>query len=150
LLLVGLVASLPFVALGKLMWGAYPLNVMFTLAVSAGVIVFLQRGSHGLALALFLVGGALVEFWWFGVAVVLASWYFARKPGLGAFGSVMLAILALSVVNQNLWALAALPVLGLASRSDWGVGRVRYAFYTYYPMHLAVLWVLSLTAFSGS
>lgn len=141
MLVVGLVASIPFMALGKLAWGFYPLNVMFTLAVAVGVVALLLRGQRWPAVALFLVGGGLVEFWWFGVAAVLASWHLARKPGLQALALFVLSILALSVVNQNLWALGALPILWLASRSDWRVPRLRYAFYVFYPAHLAILWL---------
>ena len=148
MLVVGLVASVPFVALGKLAWGFYPLNIMFTLAVSVGVVSLLLGGARWQAWVLFLVGGALVEFWWFGVAVVLASWHFSRKPGPQAFALVLASILALSVVNQNLWALAALPILWLASRSDWRVPRVRHAFYAYYPAHLVALWAVSLVTSS--
>ena len=56
----------------------------------------------------------------------------------------MLACAALWFINRNLWALAALPVLFLASRVDVRVPRLRWAFYAYYPLHLASLWLIRI------
>ena len=63
---------------------------------------------------------------------------------LAAAAVAVLACAALWFVNRNLWALAALPVLFLASRVDVRVPRLRWAFYAYYPLHLASLWLIRI------
>jgi hypothetical protein len=43
------------------------------------------------------------------------------------------------VVNLNYWACAALPIIFLASTIKIEVPRLRFVFYAYYPIHLALL-----------
>ena len=50
------------------------------------------------------------------------------------------ALASLYVINRNLWALAALPLIFAASQVKINVPRGRLGFYVYYPAHLAVLW----------
>lgn len=46
------------------------------------------------------------------------------------------------VINRNLWALAALPLIFAAGQVSIKVTRIRLGFYVYYPAHLAVLWAM--------
>ena len=92
----------------------------------------------------FLVGGSSVEYWWPAVAFGLAVWSYTRRPSWAAAAVAVLACAALWFINRNLWALAALPVLFLASRVDVRVPRLRWAFYAYYPLHLAALWLIRI------
>ncbi len=41
-------------------------------------------------------------------------------------------------------ALAALPLVLAASRVDLPMPRLRWAFYAYYPLHLAALWAIRI------
>ena len=50
------------------------------------------------------------------------------------------AIASLYVINRNLWALAALPLIFAAGQVNVNVPRGWLGFYVYYPVHLAVLW----------
>ena len=52
------------------------------------------------------------------------------------------SLAALYVINRNLWAIAALPLIFAAGQVSVKVPRIRLGFYVYYPAHLAVLWVL--------
>ena len=52
------------------------------------------------------------------------------------------SLAALYVINRNLWAIAALPLIFAAGQVNIKVPRIRLGFYIYYPVHLAVLWVL--------
>jgi hypothetical protein len=67
-----------------------------------------------------------------------------RRPSWAAAAVAVLACAALWFINRNLWALAALPVLFLASRVEMRVPRLRWAFYAYYPLHLAALWLIRI------
>lgn len=145
LAMFGALASVPFVALGGLYAGWWPLNVMFTLLVVTATAYLVERGGKlhlAAAGVVFLVGGSSVEYWWPAVAFGLAVWSYTRRPSWAAAAVAVLACAALWFVNRNLWALAALPVLFLASRVDVRVPRLRWAFYAYYPLHLASLWLI--------
>lgn len=124
--------------------GIWPLNVLFTLLVSAAVIALLDRGgawNRTAAVFVFALGGALVEFWWPAVTFVVAMWFYCRQPRASALALAVAALAGLTVVNGNWWALAIVPVLVLASRSGltFPVPRMKWLFYFFYPAHLAVL-----------
>lgn len=142
LAVVGLVSTPVFIALGKLYMGWYPLNILFMLLVAVAAIDQIERGqpvNYLAAGALLLIGGAFVEYWWPGVLLVLCSWrYFRRGSLLAAFGAVVVLGL-LTLINGNAWAFAAVPLILLAHFVRVGVPRSRWAFYAFYPAHLAVL-----------
>ena len=142
LALVGLVATPAFLALSGLIGGVYPLNISFMLLTAAATMFFLERGRRGLAVTVFVVGGATVEFWWPAVGFCVAVWRYVRTPSWGAAVMALLCCAALAVVNGNHWALAALPLLGIASQVNAGVPRIRWAFYSFYPVHLCLLWLV--------
>ena len=90
-----------------------------------------------------LAGGAARLQWHRRLAAALLRVHGARVEEVAAAVAV-LACAALWFVNRNLWALAALPVLFLASRVDVRLPRLRWAFYAYYPLHLAALWLIRI------
>ena len=74
----GAVASVPFVALGGLFAGWWPLNVLFTLLVVTACAYLVEKGGplHLVGAGLvFLVGGGLVEYWWPAVGDRRAGWW---------------------------------------------------------------------------
>ena len=145
LALAGALAALPFVALGGLGWGWWPLNIMASLLVAAGVMSLIDRGSAagvGGAVVLFVIGGALVEFWWPALAIAVGAWSYFRRPNWPALVFALLGLAALYVINKTLWAFAALPLILVAARVDLPVPRLRWVFYAFYPLHLAVIWLV--------
>jgi hypothetical protein len=142
LLLYGLLAMPPFMAMVGSWW---PLNIMFLLLAGTGVIYGLDRGgAGGLAIAGFalIVGGLLAEYSYPGVAMVVTAWAFCREPNGRHFAAWVLAVAALWLLNFNFWALTAVPTLLLATRVNLALPRIRWVFYAFYPVHLAVLWWL--------
>ena len=96
---------------------------------------------NALAVLAFVLGGALVEFWWFGVLSCLGAWAYCRRPTAGRLALWALALASLWIVNRNFAALAALPLIWGASRVDLPLGRLRWVFYAAYPAHLAAIWL---------
>jgi len=144
----GTLASVPFIALGGLYGGWWPLNMMFALLVITVTAYLVEHGGQWYliaASAVFLLGGSSVEFWWPGIAFGLAVWSYTRLPSWTAAGIAMLACAALYFINDNLLALLALPVIFLASRTNISLPRLRWVFYAYYPLHLAVLWLIRIS-----
>jgi hypothetical protein len=119
------------------------------LLVVALVQLIEQGGAKRLsaAVALFLIGGAFVEFLWFGVACCLGAWAYCRRPSYKRLLLWILGTLSLSVVNGNAWALGAIPVVLLATSLSMKLPRVKWAFYAWYPLHLLVLLVAKLEWF---
>jgi len=150
LLGAGLLATPPFIALGGLWYGYYPLNILFTLLVITLTLAACERALAGqrwawfVALMVFVLGGALVEFWWPAVLLGLCTTWFVRRPNpIAALGAV-LSLASLTYINGNAWAMAALPIVLLARGLSLNVPRWRWLFYVYYPLHLAALWLIRI------
>ena len=142
----GSIATVPFIALGGLGWGWWPFNIMATLLIATLCAWRIEVGGPArltAAGAVFIVGGALVEFWWPGLAACLLAWAYCRRPSWVTLALWIGAIASLYVINRNLWALAALPLIFAAGQVKLNVPRGRLGFYVYYPAHLAVLWGLA-------
>lgn len=144
LLLVGCIAQ-PFHALA---FGfLFPLNILFTFALGVVICGCLQHRLWGIAAAAFIVCGVLVDYQWPGLALFVAVWWLLRAlpdrrfwPAVG----VGAALASLVAINGNWWALAAVPVVWLAVAGRAAMPRWRWAFYVYYPAHLAVLALLAI------
>ena len=146
LAIFGTIATIPFIALGGLGWGWWPFNIMATLLVATLCAWLVEVGGTArlaAAAAAFIVGGALVEFWWPGLAVCLLAWAYCRRASWLRLALWIGALASLCVINRNLWALAALPLIFAAGQVKINVPRGRLGFYVYYPAHLAVLWIVA-------
>lgn len=140
LLLFGALATPAYVALFGLV-GLWPLNILFTFAVAAWVILELQAGRAWHATVAFVLGSALVEYWWPGVALVVVVWMVARSPRPLVFMPALgLTLAALCIVsNGNSYALLSVPLALLVVHAAPTVPRLRWWFWWFYPTHLAAL-----------
>ncbi|MEP6934974.1 MAG: TraX family protein [Nitrospirota bacterium] len=154
LLVCGALASIPFIALGGLGFGWWPLNIMGTLAVAVGTMYVIEaRGRFWKtrAAALFLLGGALVEFWWPGVALCVGAWLYIKHPTGGALLLWLAGTAGLTVINGNGWACASFAVLaGMTYLVTIEIPRASRWFYLYYPAHLGVFLLLGFSMPSPS
>lgn len=138
LLVFGLLASPMFIA----MVGWWPLNILFMLLVFVAMIYLFEAGGTArwwAAIALFVVAGAFVEFWWFGLLICLGAWAYCREPTVPRLVLWVLALLAVFAINRNLWALVALPLLLCAPHVNLSLSRMRWVFYAFYPVHLLLI-----------
>jgi hypothetical protein len=157
LFVFGLAAAPMFYALV----GIWPLSILFTLLLSTAIIALIDapgRWRLMSAIALFVLGGAFVEFWWPAVLIVIAAWQYCRRPrftwlivwclacaasgGLNAALSFASVSSPVNVSSSHWWGLASVPLIFLAARWSWSVPRIQMAFYFFYPAHLAVLLLL--------
>lgn len=154
LLIFAVLSSLPYLELNYAGIGWYPVNVLFSLATGTAIVALLERPSalrQVMAVMLFGVAGALVDFSWEGIGLFVCFWQLARAPRL----FWLLAMIALMVLlgvrlNENQWALAALPVIGLAYRLPMQLPRWRNALYYFYPVHLTVIVILKIMVFESA
>ena len=125
--------------------GWWPLNILATLFLATLIVWLLERGALAdrlLAIVAFLVGGAVVEFWWPALLCCLGAWAFIRRPSPGRLAVWALATASLAIINGNFAVLAALPLIGGVARVDMTVPRRRWIFYAFYPAHLTALALL--------
>jgi hypothetical protein len=145
LAITGAVSTLPFVALGGLGWGWWPLNIMFTFLVATGAIALIDTGQASkriAAVALLLIGGLFVEFWWPALAILMATWSYTKRPNWPAVVLGLAGLASLHWINHNDWAWATVPLVLLASRINPQLPKLRWVFYMFYPAHLAVIWLV--------
>nr|WP_317623819.1 TraX family protein [Acidovorax sp. SUPP3334]BDH38329.1 conjugal transfer protein TraX [Acidovorax sp. SUPP3334] len=141
----GLLATVPFMQLNKLGGGWWPLNMMFTMLVSvlAAWLFDLRRPVTVIAACLVIAwGGALGEYWWPAIGLSMAVWNYQRHPSRMLIAGFLTCLALLWVVNGNLWALAAVPVLSLLQFWSIKLPRATWFFYVFYPLHLAALWLI--------
>lgn len=150
----GVIASAPYVALSQREPAWLPLNILFTLLATAATIYYVERARRSvgdaeryanwmLAIGIFVVIGAVVEYRWPALLLGVATWQYFSRPSWAAFAAMIAGWASLHLINMNHWALAAIPILYIASRIDVPLPRWRWAFYVYYPLHLFLIWLAS-------
>lgn len=147
LLVFGAIATVPFCALGGLYEGWWPLNIMFTLAVITFSLYLIENEtpkSYVYAGMIVLIAGSSVEFWWPAIIFGLAVWWYCKSASWLPLALAVVSLLGLGFGNGNAWALLAVPIILAASHLDLRLPRIRWAFYTFYPLHLAALWVIRI------
>jgi hypothetical protein len=147
LALFGVLATPAFCGLGGLLIGWWPLNVMFELLAITSILYLLEKPTVNnliAAFVVFLLAGSSVEFWWPGLAFGVSVWGYFKLPGWQPLVFALASLAALWLVNGNMWALAAIPVILIVSSLDLDIPRLRWTFYVYYPLHLFILWAIRI------
>jgi len=147
LALFGILATPPFIALGGLLAGWWPLNILFTLLSMTAIIYFLEQrtlGGYFIACAVFIVAGSSVEFWWPALAFGIAIWWYCKTPRFTPIIIAVLALASLRIINGNYWAIASTPIMFASVVVNIPMPRYKWVFYYFYPFHLSVIWFLKL------
>lgn len=154
LLLVGAIASPVYFAIGgSIDNSGWPLNIMFLFAGIVGCVWLIDIGEAWAQTAMvtvFAVSGALADYLWVGVGFGIAIWSYTKRPSWTAAIFAVLLCAALNLMDNVYWSLLALPLLFLAPRIELRLQRLRFAFYAYYPLHLAAIWVIQRTTALGT
>lgn len=122
--------------------GWWPLNILVTLVLATLIVWLLEQGGRAArcsALAAFLIGGAVVEFWWPALLCCLGAWAFLRRPNGLRLLLWTLATVSLTTINGNFAAVAALPLIWGARQVQIPLPRSRWIFYAFYPAHLSLI-----------
>lgn len=117
---------------------ALPVNVLFTLAAGAFVLLLWRDGMRAASVVLFVFAGLCVDYSWYGLAVIVTAALAMRRDDPW-FWPVGLAVASLFMINGNWYALGALPLIAIVGQVDLSVPRWRWTFLAYYVLHLAVL-----------
>lgn len=147
LLIFGTLATIPYIMLGGVVDGWWPLNILFMLLGATLCIYLIEKGgvaNYVASILIFAGSGAFVEFWWPALAfTILCQRYFRGGQTIHLFGAA-LALASLYFVNKNMWAMLAIPIILVAPRVDVSLPRVRHVFYAYYPAHLIALLLIRI------
>lgn len=149
LVLFGVIATPFYVLLGGVKLGFWPLNILFTFAISALVIYIIDIRHKikywPLALATtFSFGGALVEFWHPAILLVVATWWYFRTGSRYAVIPLIISFVGLYLINGNAYAVLAIPVLILLTNINLPLIRFKHLFYWFYPIHLIALLLIRI------
>jgi hypothetical protein len=142
LVLAGAIAQpMHGLAFGTL-YALWPLNIMFLFAGFVGMVALLERERVFAAFVLGLALAFLVEYSAAGVLLCLTAWAHFRRPSTETAIAVLVSLAGLCLLNGNAHALWALPVFAVMVRAPVDLPRARWAFYAFYPAHLAALVVM--------
>jgi len=146
LLFAGIVAQCAYWPLRDYFW---PLNVLWTFALAAGIALLWVRWPQSnlmrlAAFALFVVAGIAVEYWWFGLALVFAAMAYASHRTLVSALPFAAGIVALCLLNGSVYAGATLAVIALLAGAQWAPRRIPGLLHVFYAAHL---WLLLAVAF---
>jgi hypothetical protein len=149
LLAAGVAATPLYVCAFHPVAGWWPLNILLLFLLFVGIVWLIDLGNamavYGVAV--FIIGGALVEYVWIGLAYCLCAFWFCRRKTRLALMGWLLSTALLGILNRNLWAMAALPLLFLAQHINVAVPRIKHLFYAMYPLHLLALLLLKQIAY---
>lgn len=145
--LFALIATIPYTALNKLQLGGWwPLNILFLLLFITTILYLIDKGdkkSLVLAVVVFMFGGAIAEFFWFGMLFCIGAWFYCKRPNWFALLGGLGALASLFIANNSWYALAVVPIILLAPYIHLKIPRIKNIFYIYYPAHLSLLWLIS-------
>lgn len=123
------------------------INIMGTFALGLACAYFIRSDkpwqSAPLLLIAVLLGGQF-EFMWFGIAFVWISCRWCQEQTEGWFVLWLIALAGVALVNWSAWTFAALPIILLATRWRFHIPRTGRFFYTFYPAHLAAIWLANV------
>lgn len=133
---------------GLMVSDAWRFNIFFTFLVALGIIALLRIPSTNRAITagvLFAVAGFLVDFHWYGIALTVASYFFAARMNTTALTGLFSALamltlyLALLIGWPALATLLAVPLVYVLRSMPAVLPRLRWVFYAVYPVHIAIL-----------
>ena len=155
LLIFALLSQVPFTLVNGTMWWEY-VNIYGTLLLGLAMIYLIERSSVFFVVPLALSAVIPVDYGVYGTATILLLYLLRKDWRVGASIFVVLnLVLAATGAQTQPWSILALvPILlhnsgrlSIKSEKEPGHPSLRkYFFYVYYPVHLAVLYVLKLLA----
>ena len=134
------------------------LNIFFTLACGLTFLHFFKKNSV-FAIVPILVSLFLpFDYGVYGIAVIGCMYMLRANPKFGVAGLVVVNLLFLWPFNNQFFSIAAIPLVFLHNRGSLNLTEGppkkleiplwrKYFFYVYYPVHLALLYVINLYFF---
>lgn len=134
LLAFAVIATPFFIYLGGVKYNWWPLNILFTLFTSVLVVYLLDGKRYIHSIIVFIFLGALVEFWWPAIALVVSAFLYFRKGDTSYLILIVLSAIGLCYINGNFYALLAFPIFYYFQYLNIVVTRTKWLFYCIYPL----------------
>jgi hypothetical protein len=157
LFIFALISQVPFfLALG---YGAFDsLNIFFTLSSGLLFIHFLKKGSLFALVPLFASLVLPFDYGIYGIAVIGCMYILKENTKFGVVSLVLLNTLFLVPWSIQFLSISAIPLIVLHKNGSLNITREiteeftiplwrKYFFYVYYPLHLALLYIIQLYCF---
>ncbi len=134
------------------------LNIFFSLSFGVLFITFFKKGSP-LAFVPLLASFILpFDYGIYGLAMIGCMYILTKNTKFGVVSLLLLNVLFLVPFNSQLFSLAALPLIVFHKDGILNITKVfnrdyrfppwrKYLFYVYYPLHLALLYIIKLYLF---
>ena len=157
LLIFALISQVPFsLALGHGPFEKF--NIFFTLSAGLAFIHFFKKNSIFALVPVFVSLVLPFDYSIYGIAVIGCMYMLRANTTYGVVSLVLINTLFLVPWNVQFLSIAAIPLVVLHNRGSLQLTREsaeklsvplwrKYFFYLYYPLHLALIYIISLCYF---
>lgn len=158
LLLFALISQIPFfLAIGKLPFDMF--NIFFTLSFGLVFVYFFRKGQAVAFIPLLISFVVPIDYGVYGIAVIGCMYFLIENQRLGVILLVLLNMLFLFPPSSQILSLAAIPLILLHKNGFLTIKKIKndekfriplwrkYFFYIYYPLHLALLYLIKVVYF---
>tara|TARA_B110000211_G_C14046379_1_gene539154 strand:- start:44 stop:772 length:729 start_codon:yes stop_codon:yes gene_type:complete len=145
----GLIATPYFTILGGVKYGWWPLNILFTFAISTLLMYWLSSETSKIIktvifIVTFAIGGAIVEFWWPALTLIISSWAFFRYRNMLFYIGIALGFFGLCYINGNYFALLSIPLFISIASIDIRIPRMKRVFYYTYAAQFPIYFLIRI------
>jgi hypothetical protein len=157
LFVFALISQVPFfLAIGKSPFEMF--NIFFTLSFGLVFVHFFRKGQ-AVAFVPLLLSLLPIDYGVYGIAIIGCMNLLIENPKIGIILLVLLNMLFLFPPSSQILSLAAIPLILLHKNGFLPIRKInndeefriplwrKYFFYVYYPLHLALLYVIKIVYF---